>query len=127
MKKDFRNLLIWQKAHEVFQMVCDDIRKWPLTNPIARSISYQLLDSAGSMGATIAEGYGRGGPKEFEQFLRYSRGSSAETDHWLYEAQSTKLITEQRYSQYLEKFIEFHKMLAAFIYSLRGQTNRHAK
>lgn len=123
MKKDFRNLLIWQKAHEIFGMVCEDVKKWPLSNPVARSIAYQILDSAGSMGATIAEGYGRGGSKEFEQFLRYSRGSSAETDNWLYEAMENKLITPERHQQYQEKFIEFHKMLASFIYKLRSQRN----
>lgn len=121
MEKDFKKLLIWQKAHEVFMMVCNDTAKWSFNNPVARSITYQLLDSAGSMGANIAEGYGRGGSKEFEQFIRYSRGSSAETDHWLYEAKSIKLIIEERYNEYKEKFIEFHKMLASFMYRLREQ------
>lgn len=124
MEKDYRKLLIWQKAHEIFKMVCEDVRSWPNHNPVAKSISYQLLDSAGSMGANIAEGYGRGGPKEFDQFLRYSRGSSAETDNWLYEAMSNSLITSARYNQYQTKFIEFHKMLAAFVYKLRNQKPR---
>lgn len=123
MKKDYQNLLIWQKAHKIFQMVCEDISQWP-SNPIARSISYQVTDSAGSMGATIAEGYGRGGPREFEQFLRYSRGSSSETDHWMFEAQSNNLISPDRLESYRQKISEFQRMLAGFIAKLRTQKSR---
>ncbi len=124
LKKDYQKLLIWQKAQEIFEMVCIDIKSWP-NSIIARSISYQLIDSAGSMGANIAEGYGRGGPKEFEQFMRYSRGSSAETDNWLFKALSNDLITNERYLKYQEKFKEFHLMTAAFIYRLRTQNKTH--
>lgn len=121
--KSFKNLIIWQKSFEIFKMICEDIDKWP-KEAISRSISYQLLDSGGSMSANIAEGFGRGGPKEFEQFLRYSRGSLAETDDWLTKALAIKLITSERYEDYYRKLEEISKMTASFINKLRTQTKR---
>ena len=40
----------------------------------------QLTDALGSMEGNIAEGFHRNNPKEFVQFLRYSRGSHAEAE-----------------------------------------------
>lgn len=121
--KSFKDLIIWQKSFEIFKMICEDIGKWS-KEAASRSISYQLLDSGGSMSANIAEGFGRGGPKEFEQFLRYSRGSLAETDDWLTKALALKLITAERYEDYNRKFEEISKMTASFINKLRTQTKR---
>ncbi len=121
--KDYKNLKVWQKADLVFDMVCEDIKKWS-NNKIANAIVYQLLDSTGSISANISEGYGRGRPKEFEQFLRYSRGSSAETDNWLFKASKQRLISEERYSEYMRLLEEINKMIGSFISKLRKQVAR---
>lgn len=125
MQKSFKDLIIWQRAQELFEMVCEDIKKWPKT-VIANAIAYQLIGCIGSISANVAEGYGRGGPKEFEQFLRYSRGSLAESDNWLYKSANEKLITEERYKEYLSKMEECSKMTAVFINRLRGQKKNNA-
>lgn len=104
-------------------MVCSDVRSWP-NDKIANSISYQLLDSCGSVSANVAEGYGRGGPGEFEQFLRYARGSSAETDNWLFKAKKQNLITDTRYQEYSDLLLEVNKMISSFISKLRVQAKR---
>jgi len=122
-KKSYKNLKIWQKADKIFDMICEDVKKWP-NNKIANAISYQLLDSGSSMSSNITEGYGRGGPREFEQFLRYSRGSMAETDNWLFKSLKRGLISEKRYHEYEGEFEELNKMIASFISKLRKQSKR---
>lgn len=122
-KKNYKDLRLWQLSEEIFEMVCEDIRKWPRTI-VARAISYQIIDSAGSMGGNIAEGYGRGGPREFEQFTRIARGSMTETDSWLYKAVRQGLITENRYRKYEEKFEYWKAMAANLISKLRNQDRR---
>lgn len=122
-KKSYKNLKIWQKADKIFDMICEDTKKWP-NSKIANAVCYQLLDSGGSMSSNIAEGYGRGGPREFEQFIRYSRGSMAETDNWLYKSFKRSLISEKRYQEYEKEFEEFYKMVASFISELRKQSKR---
>jgi four helix bundle protein len=49
-----------------------------------RAVAEQLIRSAGSIGANIEEGYGRGFGKQFALFLRYSLGSTRETRGWYY-------------------------------------------
>lgn len=121
--KTFKDLIIWQKSFVIFKMLCEDIGSWP-KDPSARSVIYQILDSGGSMSANIAEGFGRGGPKEFEQFLRYSRGSLAETEDWLIKALHLKLISSERYIDYQKRFEEISKMTASFINKLRTQRKK---
>jgi len=122
-QKSFRDLKIWHKADIIFDMVCRDIRRWP-SDKIANSIAYQLIRAAGSIGANIAEGYGRGLPGEFEQFLRYARGSAAETDNWLNNALKADLITGARYEEYTVIFREMSKMIGSFIGKLRLQPHK---
>jgi len=122
-QKSFRDLKIWHKAAAIFDMVCEDVKKWP-SNKVANSIVYQLIRAAGSIGANIAEGYGRGLPGEFEQFLRYARGSAAETDNWLNNALKTGFITGERYSEYAVIFTELSKMIGSFIGKLRLQPHK---
>ena len=43
----------------------------------------QLVRSSGSIGANIAEGYGRYTGKEYQHFLQIALGSATETEHWL--------------------------------------------
>ena len=47
------------------------------------TIGKQLVRSADSISANIAEGYGRYFNKESKQFYFYSRGSIQETKSWL--------------------------------------------
>ena len=104
-------------------LVCDDVESWP-NSKTANCISYQLLNSVGSISANVAEGYGRGRPGEFEQFLRYARGSNAETDNWLHKSKKRQLITENRYKEYSFIIDEVNKMIGSFISKLRCQAKR---
>ena len=79
-KRDYKDLIVWQKADKLYHLVADDIEKFP-KNLVAWRISIQLLDSAGSISTNIAEGYGRGGSREFRQYFRQARGSLIETDN----------------------------------------------
>jgi four helix bundle protein len=68
----------YRKANELFDLVVADmqlIQKEPLCY---RLVSQQVA-SADSVPSNIEEGYGRGTPKEYIQFLRFARGSARET------------------------------------------------
>jgi four helix bundle protein len=123
--KSFKDLKVWQKARTLFTMAYADVGAWPRERG-RQVLSYQLLRSAGSIGANISEGYGRGSPGEFEQFLRYARGSAAETDNWLCFACEAGLISKERYEEYSGLVLDINKMSGAFIAKLRLQEKRHA-
>ncbi|MDP8247638.1 MAG: four helix bundle protein [Candidatus Tritonobacter lacicola] len=66
------------KSRELFELVLEDMSK--LKNDIrAKPLIYQQVSSADSICSNIEEGYGRGGTKEYLQFLRIARGSARET------------------------------------------------
>ncbi len=55
----------------------------------------QIVRSADSIGANIAEGVGRGSTLDNKRFVRNARGSLYETMHWLRRCYRRSLITEK--------------------------------
>jgi|FLYL01.1.fsa_nt_gi four helix bundle protein len=81
-KYSYRNLLLWQRAQEF----AVDIVKLVDTLPAKRStdsIARQIVRSATSIGANIAEGHGRFTPAAHRNYLSIAKGSACETDSWL--------------------------------------------
>jgi four helix bundle protein len=74
--RGYMNLVVWQKAMDLFELA------WKLTYVEAAvdfKLRSQFVDSAQSVSANIAEGYGRRSINEYIQFLYTSLGSMAET------------------------------------------------
>jgi len=62
----------------------------------------QIVRSADSISANIAEGYGRYFYKESKQFYFYSRGSIQETKSWLGKCKRRKIIKEIKCDELLQ-------------------------
>lgn len=75
--KNFTDLEVWQLARSLTTRVYVLTRKGPLAKDF--SLVDQLRRSAVSIPANIAEGLGRGGNREFLQFLAIARGSLRRT------------------------------------------------
>src|ERR1700749_1727923 len=65
------------------------------------TLGKQLVRSADSIGANIAEGFGRFHFKENKNFCYFSRGSLIETKGWITKAKTRKLISDIQYADYL--------------------------
>ena len=72
------------------------------------TVGRQLINSADSIGANIAEGSGRGSFADNRRFARIARGSLLEVKHWLRRAYNRKLLTEAEVAQ-LSELIEARK------------------
>src|SRR6202051_1911751 len=79
------------------------------------TLGKQLVRAADSIGANIAEGFGRYHYKENKNFCYFSRGSLIETKGWVKKAKTRKLITEDQHSEYLNKLATIHLKLNIFI------------
>lgn len=96
----FEDLEIWQLARQlssnIYSMYSD--------GPFARDFGLrdQINKAAGSVMDNIAEGYGRGGNKEFKNFLTYSVGSAAEVKSQLYRALDRGYITKEQFMEQYE-------------------------
>ena len=60
------------------------------------TLGKQIIRSADSIGANIAEGVGRGSYQDNRRFIRIARGSLYETQHWLRRAYSRNLLTDEQ-------------------------------
>ncbi|MEK7496290.1 MAG: four helix bundle protein [Patescibacteria group bacterium] len=113
----FVDLLVWQKAHTMFNMVCDDVDTFP-SKRVAWVITDQLLRSVGSISANIAEGYGSGYQQEFIHALRIARRENSESLNWFYKCQDRKLIGDSRFKEYASLSEEIRLMLNSLISKL---------
>ena len=90
--KRFEDILSWQKARELCKLIGDLIDNGKF------KYSYKLIgqieSSSGSIMDNIAEGFERGGNKEFTQFLYISKGSCGEFRSQLYRALDRKYLTQ---------------------------------
>ncbi len=79
----------------------------------------QLLRAVASIGANIAEGYGRFYGKSYRQFLAIARGSSFETDYWLEILMKIPDFDKSGLLKFQETNTEISKMLTAMMKNLQ--------
>ena len=96
--KTYKDLIFWQKSYLAGRKVIALCRLLP-KDTISLIISKQIIRSATSIGANIAEGFGRYKGKEYERFLQIALGSAQETEYWL-------LLISDEYPQIRKQCIE---------------------
>lgn len=79
------------------------------------TIGKQVVRSADSISANIAEGYGRYYYKESKQFYFYSRGSLQETKSWIGKCKRRELIRSEKCDELLYKAETILLKLNAYI------------
>jgi len=79
------------------------------------TIGKQLVRSADSIGANIAEGFGRYHYKENKNFCYFSRGSIIETKSWLKKSQTRNLINDDVYQSLIQQLETIHHKLNIYI------------
>lgn len=116
--KDFKTLIVWQKAREL----ANDIYKISANFPPFETYATksQIIRAATSIGANIAEGNGQLYKKKQINFLNNALGSASETRHWLVIAADNGYISQEDYDKLEEKTVEIIKMLISFIREITG-------
>src|SRR5471030_2169661 len=79
------------------------------------TLGKQLVRAAVSIGANIAEGFGRYHYKENKNFCYFSRGSIIETKGWLKKSKTRSLIDEETYQSLLQQLETIHLKLNIYI------------
>lgn len=115
-KTNFENLEIYKLAEQLADEVWEIVLKW---NVMARdTVGKQLVRSADSIGANIAEGSGRGSEQDYRRFIRIARGSLNETRHWLRRAFRRKLLSERQIKNLTPVIEELTPKLNAYLRSI---------
>ncbi len=92
--KAFRDLIVWQKAHEMDLRVIELVTSFPRAQPFW-VIGDQLLRSSTSISANIAEGHGSYRGKEYGRFLSYALRSAYETENWLLKLTDSPVLRQK--------------------------------
>ena len=111
--KSFDELEIWQLARAQSNKVWLLSLKRPFSEDL--SLKSQINRSAGSVMDNIAEGFGRGGNREFLNFLSYSRGSNVEFQSQLIRAMDRNHILQDQHDLLREESDILGKKISALM------------
>ena len=114
----FEDLEIWQEAKELCNIVFSITSKKPFRNDF--KFRDQIRSSSGSVMDNIAEGFDRGGNKEFIQFLSISKGSCGETRSQSYRAYDFKYINQSELDDLLARTKRLSNKISNFIKYLKS-------
>jgi four helix bundle protein len=126
MKIDrFEDLEIWKDAREL----CKFIFQITSSEPFNRDYRFrdQIRASSGSIMDNVAEGFERGGNKEFSQFLSIGKGSCGETRSQSYRAFDYGYIDQTTLYQLLDKTTNLSKQISNFMAYLKKSTYKGSK
>ncbi len=116
----FRELQVWQKAHKLLLAIVEGVDSFPY-NLKGKVIGQQILRSASSIGANIAEGFGRRQGKEMEYFFMIAKGSALETENWLLVSKDLGLLKSEKFLSLESLCQEITKMLGSFVYKSKSR------
>jgi four helix bundle protein len=115
--RSFEDIEAWQRARTLSK----EIFELTLMGSFAKDFSLrdQINRASGSVMDNIAEGFERGGTREFIQFLSIAKGSAGEVRSQLYRALDRKHLEENQHSRLMEQIKAVSKMITGFIAYLR--------
>ena len=121
MKTAFERLEVYQLSDRLADAIWDKALGW---DSFAKdTVGKQLVRAADSIGANIAEGYGRGSGADNRRFVRTARGSLNETQHFLRRAYRRKLMTKAQVEMLRPLIEELGPRWNAYLKSIRVTPN----
>jgi four helix bundle protein len=119
MALEFEELRVLQQAEEVADGVWKQVSGWEV---FARdTVGKQLVRAVDSIGANVAEAYGRFHYGEKLQFLYYARGSLFETKYWLNRARERTLMSSSGVQEQTTRLTDLARQLNSFAAMIKSQ------
>ena len=116
--RDFRELKVWQKAHELTLAVYKATACFPKVE--LYGLTAQMRRASVSISANISEGAGKNSRADFARFLQISLGSASEVEYELLLARDLGYLDRVGYEKLAEQTVEVKRMLTGFIQYLNN-------
>jgi len=121
----FEDIEAWQKARKLTREI------YRVTNQGAFAKDFGLRDqirrASVSIMSNIAEGFGRGGNREFIQFLSMAKGSVSEVQAQLYVAVDAGYLTKDQFQQLYSLSQSTGNLIGGFIRYLTKSADKGVK
>jgi four helix bundle protein len=109
----FEDITAWQKGREVTRLVYKVSRTGEFGKDFA--LKDQIRRACISVTSNIAEGFERGGNKEFIQFLGHAKGSAGEVRSQLYIALDETYLPQEQWQELHDRCLEISRLIDGFI------------
>ena len=121
--KSFQELRVYKLSERLADEIWKAVNTW---EPFAKNtIGQQIVRSADSVGANIAEGVGRGSYLDNKRFVKIARGSLYETQHWLRRAYTRNLLTVEQVNILTAIINDLAPKLNSYLQSIGSSPKNH--
>ena len=121
----FEDIEAWQRARKLTRKIYTVSNENPFSKDFG--LRDQIRKASVSIMSNIAEGFERGGTKEFIQFLSIAKGSSGELRSQLYVAVDQGYLKEDMFDRLLVTALETSRMISGLINYLRKSKMKGTK
>jgi four helix bundle protein len=121
----FEELEAWQRARELTRVIYDSSGSGGFAKDFA--LRDQIRRAVVSVMSNIAEGFERGGDREFLQFLATAKGSCGEVRSQLYVALDHGYVSDQEFAVASAVATDVSKLIAGLMRYLRQSTLKGSK
>jgi four helix bundle protein len=119
MATSLEDLRVLKAAEEIADAIWKKVVRW---DPFAKDVvGKQLAEASDSIGANVAESFGRFNFGEKIQFLYYARGSLFETKYWLNRSLARELMSADEVRNHATQLTAVARQINSFAASLRTQ------
>lgn len=115
--KSFEDIQAWQKARTLSQAIFNLTSEGPFSKDY--SLKDQINRASGSIMDNIAEGFERGGNKEFIQYLSYAKGSAGEVRSQFYRAFDRGYLSSEVHNELSGQILEITRMISGLMSYLK--------
>jgi four helix bundle protein len=116
--KSFKDLIVWQKAHQLVLNVYKATKHFPKEETYG--LTSQLRRSSVSVAANIAEGFKKKGIADKLRYMNTAQGSLSETDYHLLLANDLEYFNT---SGLLSSANEVGRLLESYMQGIKRNTN----
>ena len=119
--KSYKDLIVWQKAMDMTELLYCIAKKLPKEETYA--LSDQMRRAAISIPSNIAEGFGRNSKKEYLQFLYIANGSICELETQLTLCVRINYLEENEIQPIISLLSEIGKIIMTITKKLSSDTS----
>jgi len=121
--KSFQELRVYKLSERLADEIWKAVNTWETF--AKNTIGQQIVRSADSVGANIAEGVGRGSYLDNKRFVKIARGSLYETQHWLRRAYTRNLLTVEQVNIFTAIINDLAPQLNSYLQSIGASPKNH--